>query len=177
MTINPIFRNRCAHPPRIFAAHAFHLPLALVALIGASAWTSEDDVRIVPQLAVGSSGFEPGLALEWRGPSRQMIVRPEVFISEDGRIGAGGAILFDATAPTGLSSRHAVAVGPRVVYHHSDETSWEADVMGLWSYDLGSHDAWRHSVGVLGALGVRREKQDKDNAFGGTVGIFYAYRL
>ncbi len=157
---------------------ATRLPLvAVLAVLCAHAGAVENDVRLVPQLLVGTAGVEPGIALEIRPPANPLfIVRPELLISEDGRLGAGGAILFDLTPSTDLPGRQAVAVGPRVVYHNADDVGWEADAMVTWSYAL-SHDTrpWRHAVGALAALGLARDTDHHDTDIGATVGAFYAF--
>lgn len=57
--------------------------LALSAGVLAPLWGAEDDLRIVPQVMVGTAGFEPGMAIEWRaGEMEHVIFRPEAFISE-----------------------------------------------------------------------------------------------
>lgn len=137
----------------------------------------ESDFRIIPQITAGTAGVEPGVALEWRGLERtSVIIRPEVFVSEDGDIGAGAAILYDVSQNLDLPKRQAIAIGPRVVYHNSDQYSWEADAMATWSFDLVNNDrAWQHAVGVLGAIGIIHDKDDDDNDLGASAGIFYSY--
>jgi hypothetical protein len=148
-------------------------------LAGSTAYAADNDLRIVPQISAGTAGVEPGLALEWRGMDRSsLILRPEVFVSEDGRIGAGGAVLYDVSVNLDLPKRQAIAVGPRVVYHNADHYSWEADAMATWGYDLvGGVRAWQHSVGVLGAIGVTHDKEHDDNDLGASAGVFYSYRF
>lgn len=151
-----------------------------LAAVGSSASAVENDVRIIPQITAGTAGVEPGLALEWRGldgrPS--FILRPEVFVSEDGRVGAGGAILYDVSPNLELPRRQALAVGPRVVYHNADHFGWEADVMATWSYDLLIRQRpWQHAIGVLGAVGVAHDKEHDDTDVGASAGVFYSYRF
>lgn len=150
-----------------------------LALAGSTASALENDLRITPQITVGTAGVEPGLALEWRGMERPYcILRPEVFVSEDERIGAGGAILYDISSNLDLLSRQAIAIGPRVVYHNADRYSWEGDAMATWSYDLlGGTRAWQHTVGALGTVGVIHDKQQNDNDLGASVGVFYSFRF
>ncbi len=148
-----------------------------LALSVSAASAAEHDIRIVPQILAGTAGVEPGVALEWRGLDQPLlVVRPEVFINEDAEIGAGGSVLFDISSRLDLQQRHAVAVGPRLVYHNSDQYGWEADVMATWSYDLMSGNrSWQHSVGALGALGLADDKKHDEMDLGASVGIFYAY--
>lgn len=153
--------------------------MALLAIATAGAWAADSDIRLVPQLAVGTAGFEPGLALEWRGSDHvDMIVRPELLLSEDGDLGGGGAVLYDLTPRLGLQIEQSVAVGPRIVYHNSDDTGWELSALGTWSYDLsGAPDTWRHAVGVLAALGLSEDRRHDDADLAATVGVFYAFHL
>ena len=148
-----------------------------LALTAVSASAADNDLRIIPQVTAGTAGVEPGLAMEWRcykWPS--LILRPEVFVSEDGQIGAGGAVLYDISLGLELPKRQVVAVGPRVVYHNADHYSWEADAMATWSYDLvGGTRAWQHAVGILGAVGLAHDKEHDDNDLGASAGVFYSY--
>ena len=156
-------------------AQAVALTIGLAS--GAAALDQDQDLRIVPQLVVGTSGFEPGLALEWRAPANPMVIlRPELLISEDGQLGGGGALLVGLDQHLELPARQAVAIGPRVVYHHADDSSWEADVMATWSFDLSQDDrAWRHAIGALAAVGVVRDRENHDFDLGASAGVFYAF--
>lgn len=156
--------------------------LCVTVAIGACAVepvSAGNDLRLVPQVAVGTSGFEPGLALEWRGTGvNNLIVRPEVLISEDHHLGGGGALLFDLTSSTDLPSRQALAIGPRVVYHHADDSGWEVDALATWSFELSDAvKPWRHSIGALAALGVLEDRKHDGVDLGVTVGGFYAFRF
>jgi hypothetical protein len=148
---------------------------AALALAGPVA-AADMDLRLVPQVMVGTAGLEPGAALEWRGWHPRPILRPEAFINEDGRVGGGGAILHDLSTALGLPMRHALAAGPRVVHHNSDDYDWEADALVIWSYDLvGGARSWRHSVELIGAAGVVRDKDDDDYGLGLSAGVGYAF--
>lgn len=151
--------------------------IALLASLGAGAGTAENDVRLVPQLAVGTAGVEPGLALEVRTPTRtQFVIRPELLLSEDGHLGGGGAILVDVSTALALPKQQAIAIGPRVVYHHADDSGVEADLMATWGFDLSKGArTWRHAVGILGAVGVRHERRHDEASVGVTAGVFYSY--
>lgn len=167
--------------PIIFAASPTIAILARFSLVLAISltWASavEDTYRLVPQLSVGTSGFEPGVALEWRSTRfSSVIVRPEVFLSDGRHPGAGGAVLYDFSHDLALPLRHAIAAGPRAVYHNSDDRSWEAGGLGTYSYDLSSGPkSWRHSVGALAALGVIQENHPDEMTVGLTLGAFYAF--
>ena len=164
-------------------SHKLSVVSAIVVMSAATATVAsaavEDDLRIVPQITAGTAGFEPGVALEWRSKDLSpVIVRPEAFISEDGRPGGGAALLYDATSMFDFRNRQSFAIGPRAVYHNSDESGWEVDAMATWTIELsGSHRPWEHSVGVLGAIGVRHDKEDNENDVGATGGAFYSYRF
>jgi hypothetical protein len=137
------------------------------------------DLRIIPQVAVGTAGFEPGLALEWRSAELgQIILRPELILNEDGDIGGGGAVLVDISDQLSSGMHHSLAVGPRVVNHHADDNTWEADLMATYGVGLGSMpDPWKHSAGLLGAIGVRDDQSDDAWRLGATAGGWYAYRF
>lgn len=159
----------------------FIAPIMLGCSMGLAVSTAsavEHDLRIIPQISVGTAGVEPGLALEWRGMEDQpyFIFRPEIFVSEDGRIGGGAAVLYDISQRIGLPERQAIATGPRLVYHNADDHGWEADVMATWSYDLArGMRTWRHAVGVLGTIGVVHDRDNDDNDLGTSAGVFYSF--
>jgi hypothetical protein len=167
--------------------HSLPRLFLLITCAAATAATAEGSVALVPQLLVGTAGFEPGLAVEWRSSAIQpVILRPEAFVNEDGRVGAGGSVLWDVAPAVSLPRQQSLAIGPRVVYHNAEETGWEADVMATWSMDLSSGSSpWRHSVGLLAAVGVREDRpeddlfdQSRDDlALGASGGGFYAFRF
>ena len=85
--------------------------------------------------------------------------------------------------PLGLPDRHSLSIGPRVVYHNSDESGWEADVQAIWSLDLAPAHKGRHFLEVIGAVGAL-EHDDKDDAnddkkvrLGASIGIAYGYQF
>ncbi len=153
------------------------MTLALSLPVVASA--ADDSLSIVPQLVAGTAGFEPGVALEWRSTNiGRFILRPEVFLSEDERIGGGGAILYDLSNDLHLSAMHALSVGPRFVAHNSDDTGWEVDAMATYAFAFGDmSEKWRHSAGVLAAVGVRDNRHDDKNDVGASGGVFYSFRF
>ncbi len=154
-------------------------PLALLVAVAAGICAAEDDLRITPQVMLGTSGIEPGVALEWRGQDLSSIVlRPEVLLSEDGRPGAGGAILYDLGSMVDLPSRQSLAIGPRAVYHNADDSGWEIDALATWGWNLsGSTTPWKHTVGVLAAVGVVKDKKHDETDVGASAGAFYSYRF
>ncbi len=137
-----------------------------------------DSLSLVPQLLLGTSDVEPGLAVEYRPANEsRLIVRPEVFISEDGRLGAGGSLLWDFRGSTRLPDRQSLAFGPRVVYHNSDDHGWEIDALGVYGFDLGIDRPWRHSLEALAAVGAVHDRKHGDSDLGVTVGGAYAFRF
>lgn len=140
---------------------------------------ADDDLRIVPQLIIGTAGIEPGVALEYRTENlAHMVLRPEVFLSEDSRIGGGAALLYDFSKSFDLPQAHALAIGPRFVAHNSDDTGWELDAMATYGVALGSMtQPSRHVLGVLAAVGVRNDKVHDETRIGANVGIFYSFRF
>jgi len=158
------------------------LPLLTVAVLASaltSAMAMDGDVRLVPQFAIGSSGFEPGFAVEVRSASApQLIIRPEIMLSEDETIGGGGALLLDLATTADLPTKQSLAIGPRVVFHNADASALEADMMALWGFDISNGVAtWRHSVGLIAAGGVLRDPRDDEYDLGLTAGVWYAFRL
>lgn len=154
-----------------------------LATLLAAAWAitaaEEQSVRLVPQVAYGTAGLEPGLAGEWRHANLPgLIVRPELLLSEDAKLGGGAAVLYDLTGHMELPARQSLAVGPRIVFHHADDTGWEASGLATWSYELPeTSGGWQHAVGVLGALGISQDREHDDHDLAATAGVFYAIRL
>ena len=152
-----------------------------IATISSSSFltAADDDLRIVPQLVVGTAGIEPGVALEYRtGNLERIVLRPEVFLSEDSRIGGGAAVLYEVAKSFDLPQAHALAIGPRFVAHNSDDTGWELDAMATYGVALGSMTMpSRHVLGVLAAVGVRNDKEHDETRIGANAGIFYSFRF
>lgn len=124
--------------------------------------------RLVAQALVGTAGFEPGVAAEWRfGGPHTMLVRPEVFISRDQHgdhdhnVGLGGSVAWEL--PFNLPERHVITLGPRVVYHNSDQYGWGADAMAIWHFDLVPSQRGRHFLEVIGTVGAIEEKYGDDD--------------
>lgn len=163
-----------------------HLFLA-TALIGATVLPvlaadppAEHVPRVGVNVLVGTSGIEPGIFAEWRLSGPDLLLRPEVFINEDGRAGFGGAVAWELDF-FDLPERHRLAVGPRVVYHNSDESGLEADVMAIWSIDLVASQRGRHYLEIIGAVGVLQEEDengdDDERVVGASGGIGYGFQF
>lgn len=140
-----------------------------------------DDVaipRLVVQVLGGTAGIEPGIAAEWRCNDGAFLLRPEILLSEDGRVGGGASVAWDL-AWLRLPERHAITLGPRVVYHHSDDTSWEADAQAVYSFDFLGSPHGRHYLEVIGDLGVRRDTSEDhhENRLGASIGIGYGFQF
>jgi len=137
-----------------------------------------DDIRIAPEIMVGTAGFEPGVALEYR--VNEWNIRPEAFLSEDIRVGAGLAALYDFGNVIDLGGKSSLGFGPRLVYHNSDKNGWEGDAMAEYSYSLDDAPvAFKQAVGLLGDLGIREHKENGDHKLelGASVGAFYSFRF
>lgn len=119
--------------------------------------------RLVAQALVGTAGFEPGVAAEWRFGAPHLVIRPEVFINDDDHdrdVGAGLSVGFQVFD---LPERHAITIGPRIVHHNSDDYGWGADAMAIWHFDLVPSHRGRHFLEVIGTVGVIEEERRGDN--------------
>ena len=136
--------------------------------------------RVVAQVLIGTSGFEPGVAAEWRFGDYGMLVRPEVFINEDANAGGGASIGWELSFLP-MMEGSCITLGPRVVYHNSDDKGWEADALAIWHCDLVPSQKGRHFLEVIGAIGVVETDKDGDNnhqtKVGGTIGIGYGFQF
>jgi hypothetical protein len=136
--------------------------------------------RIGAQVLAGTSGIEPGVFAEWRLHDAGLQVRPEVFVNEDGKVGGGGAVAWELGF-FNLPERNALALGPRVVFHNSDESGWELDLMAIWSFDLVPSQRGRHFLEVIGAVGVLEEEEengsDEESVVGASIGIGYGFQF
>ncbi len=134
--------------------------------------------RLVGQVLFGTAGFEPGIAAEWRFGEPHLLVRPEVFLNEDSRAGIGASLGWELNF-LALSERHAITIGPRVVYHNSDDYGWGADAMAIWHFDLIPSQRGRHFLEVIATGGVIEEEKDGDSDAepGFSVGAAYGFQF
>lgn len=134
--------------------------------------------RLVGELMLGTSGFEPGIAAEWRTGVPWHLIRPEVFINEDFRPGFAASAAWNM-AFLHLPERFAITLGPRVVYHNSDRSGWEADAMAIWHLDLVPTQRGRHFLEVIGAIGALQDDRDdeRETVVGASAGIAYAFQF
>lgn len=165
-----------------------HLPVSGIVLLASTMLpivaVDHDHPDHLPRLGVqvlaGTSGIEPGAYAEWRLSEAGLQLRPEVFINEDGKVGAGGAIAWEPGF-IDLPKRHALAFGPRVVYHNSDESGWEVNLLAIWSFDLVPSQHGRHYLEVIGAVGVLEEQEedgdDEESVVGASIGIGYGFQF
>ncbi len=152
---------------------AFALPLAAVER--AHEMTAP---RLVGEVLVGSSGFEPGVAAEWRVGDPMCVLRPEVFINSDARPGFGASVTWDLSF-LNLPERQSLTFGPRVVYHNSDDSGWEADAMAIWHFDLIPSQRGRHFLEVIGTIGALQDRKDdrNDTIIGASGGVAYGFQF
>jgi len=138
-----------------------------------------ESVRISPQLMVGTAGVEIGAAVEIRlGMWNSVNLRPEVFINDDADVGGGASALWTITDSFDFPARHGFQVGPRVVYHNSDEEGWELSALGMWSIALDDSRTRRHEIEILAALGVLQDREgDTQMVLAASGGAAYSYRF
>ena len=134
--------------------------------------------RLVVQVLGGTSGIEPGIAAEWRFREERIVVRPEVFLSEDQGVGGGLSVgwtpnWFD------LPDHHAITVGPRVVFHNSDDSGWEADAQAIYSFGFAGGPHRQHYFEVIGSVGVLEDtSEDNDKTtVGASIGVGYGFQF
>jgi hypothetical protein len=130
--------------------------------------------RLVAQAMVGTAGFEPGVAAEWRFKGPHLLVRPEAFISEDHDLGVGASIGWELTF-FNLPERHTITLGPRVVYHNSDDYGWGADAMAIWHFDLVPSQRGRHFLEVIGTVGAIEDERRGDNDIDPAISVGAGY--
>ncbi|MBA3697369.1 MAG: hypothetical protein H0W78_00685 [Planctomycetes bacterium] len=165
------------------------LPLAGLFVIATSALplaaVDHDHADYLPRVGVqvlaGTSGIEPGIFAEWRLSEACVQLRPELFVNEDSKVGGGGGALVWEPGFIHLPERHALAIGPRAVFHNSDRSGWEVDLMVIWSMDLDPSQRGRHFLEVIGAVGVLededKDEDEDDSVIGASIGIGYGFQF
>jgi hypothetical protein len=132
------------------------------------------DIRVGPQVLLGTSGFEPGAFAEFTWD--QFRLRPELFIHDRDRPGAGVAGLWQL--PVALLDGHTLHVGPRLAYHNGDDghdPRAEVSAMGIYNMPIPPKSAdSRHNIEIIAAIGV----VDEDGAEAAlSAGAGYVYRF
>ena len=185
--------NRSAVPHLI---HKFHerspmrylLPSSLLlvgSVLGAADQAAIRDAatnpRLIADVNVGTAGFEAGLAMEFRfNDAPNWEIRPEAFINDDSRAGAGIMLGWDLGKGIGLPEGHDLYVGPRAVYHNSDHDKFEIDAEAIYSFPLFHQNPNRHFIEIIGSAGYLQHRNDDDsvdNRFGATIGVGYAFQF
>lgn len=151
---------------------------ALVALLagfalhaGAMEWK---DVRVGPQVLVGTSGFEPGAYGEFTWDAFRL--RPELFIHDRNRPGAGVSALWQL--PVTLLPGHTLHLGPRLAYHNGDDGDdprGEISAMGIYNLPIPPKPGdSRHHLEIIAATGL----VDEDGAeLAFSAGAGYCFRF
>jgi hypothetical protein len=154
-------------------AHLPMLPLVFLAAscLGADAITPP---RVAGELLVGTSGVEPGVAVEWQLPVKPVIyLRPELFLQNGDRPGIGFSALWQV--PFALPPGHDFFIGPRVAFHDGanyDDPHGEVDAMGIYSFPIIPTQPGHHRIEIITALGFL----DKNGiGIGASVGGAYVY--
>lgn len=132
------------------------------------------DVRVGPQILLGTSGFEPGAFAEFTWDKLRL--RPELFLHDRDRPGAGVSVLWQL--PAKLMAGHTLHLGPRAAYHngdHSDDPRGEISAMAIYNLPIPPKQAdTRHHLEIIAATGV----VDEDGAeFAFSAGAGYVYRF
>jgi hypothetical protein len=148
--------------------------LALTAAVSTTSAMEWKDVRVGPQALIGTSGFEPGAFAEFTWDHFRL--RPELFIQDFARPGAGVAALWKL--PVKLLDGHTLHVGPRLAYHngdHNDDPRGELSAMAIYNLPIPPKQAdSRHNVEIIAATGL----VDEDGAeFAFSAGAGYVFRF
>lgn len=151
--------------------------LAVLAFTGAvtTATAMEwKDIRVGPQVLLGTSGFEPGAFAEFTWD--QFRLRPEVFIHDRNRPAAGVSALWQL--PITLLAGHTLHLGPRVAYHNGDDGDdprGEISAMAIYNLPIPPKPGdSRHNLELIAAAGVVDE-DGAEAAF--SAGAGYVFRF
>jgi len=152
--------------------------LAVIALTAGAVGTTSamewKDIRVGPQVLLGTSGFEPGAFAEFTWDKFRL--RPELFIHDRDRPAAGVSGLWQL--PVKLLDGHTLHVGPRLAYHNGDDGDdprGEISAMGIYNLPIPPKAAdSRHHLEIIAATGL----VDEDGAeFAISAGAGYVYRF
>jgi len=151
--------------------------LAVLAFTGAVTATTAmewKDIRVGPQVLLGTSGFEPGAFAEFTWD--QFRLRPEVFIHDRNRPAAGVSALWQL--PITLLAGHTLHLGPRVAYHNGDDGDdprGEISAMAIYNLPIPPKPGdSRHNLELIAAAGVVDE-DGAEAAF--SAGAGYVFRF
>ena len=142
--------------------------------VGTASTMEWKDIRVGPQVLLGTSGFEPGAFAEFTWDTFRL--RPELFIHDRDRPAAGVSALWQL--PVTLLAGHTLHVGPRLAYHNGDDNHdprGEISAMGIYNLPipLKPGDS-RHNLEIIAATGV----VDEDGAeFAFSAGAGYVFRF
>jgi hypothetical protein len=149
--------------------------LTAAALLAASAQAPAmewKDIRIGPQVLLGTSGFEPGVFAEFTWDALRL--RPELFLHDRDRPGAGVSLLW--RLPLDLLPAHTLHIGPRVAYHNgdrSDDPRGEVSAMGIYNLPIPPKNGdSRHHLEIIAALGLVDEDGTEAAASAGAGYVF-----
>ncbi len=153
-------------------------PLLIIGLLASVASTTTamewKDVRVGPQVLLGTSGFEPGAFGEFTWDKLRL--RPELSIPARDRPGAGVSVLWQLPVP--LLDGHTLHLGPRAAYHNgdnSDDPRGEVSAMAIYNLPIPPKQAdTRHHIEIIAATGV----VDEDGAeLAFSAGAGYVFRF
>lgn len=144
---------------------------SFTALAPAMEWK---DVRVGPQVLLGTSGFEPGAFAEFTWDKLRL--RPELFLHDRDRPAAGVSVLWQL--PVSLLDGHTLHLGPRAAFHngdHSHDPRGEISAMAIYNLPIPPKQAdTRHHIEIIAATGV----VDEDGAeLAVSAGAGYVYRF
>ena len=146
----------------------------LVGLVTRSDAMEWKDVRVGPQVLIGTSGFEPGAFGEFTWDTFRL--RPELFIHDRHRPGAGVSALWQL--PVALLAGHTLHVGPRLAYHNGDDANdprGELSAMGVYNLPIPPTPGdSRHHLEINAATGLVDE-DGTELAF--SAGAGYCFRF
>jgi hypothetical protein len=146
---------------------------------------AHDWPRVVGEVLVGTAGFEPGVAAEWTFDLGTLVrVRPEVILNLDDLPG----LAVSATVPVAsgsLPATQSLWIGPRLVFHNDRYDGGKrdgdlaygfgAEAMALYTFAIIPEQPGRHSIELIGALGLVDHHDDTDISL--TIGAGYGFKF